>query len=324
MKFENTQEFVESTPYFEKTNNEYKLKSDLKIIDAHTHLGLEYFFLKKIDYYKKSPVIYEFPTDVPMESEMYVGKYLFQESKKIARKSFFVKKGKHRTHTIPNMIHEMDLCNVEKSFVLPVDLPLSFHNTKKFLSLDDKDRLIFFCSINSINFGWRKQMKKAVEQGAKGLKIHPYTLVSAPNRKTTMKLINEWSQYNLPVIFHSGYSGIEPGFTRRWLDLAKYERPIKFFKNTNFILGHSGCVFYKKAIYLARKYPNVYLELSGQYPNSIKDIIKYADNNRILFGSDWPFYPIALPLAKTLLATEGNHKARKKIFYDNSKKLLNL
>ena len=167
-------------------------------------------------------------------------------------------------------------------------------------------------------------MKRSVEDGAKGLKIHPYTIMASPERRRTMKLINEWSKYDLPVIFHTGFSGLEPRFTRRWLELRKYELPIRFFRDTKFILGHSGCIFYKKAIALARKYPNVYLELSGQYPDSIRNIIKYVDNDRILFGSDWPFYPLALPLAKTLKATEGNEEAREKILYKNSNRLMKL
>ncbi len=322
MIFDTAEDYIENTGYFKKTKKGYKLDLDLKIIDAHTHLGLEFPFLKRIDYYAENKVRYELPTDIPLDTELFTGRYLMK-SKKAARGSFFKKKGKHKTHTVTNLINEMNLCNIEKSLVLPVDLPLKFHNTKKFLRLEDYDKLIYFCSINPINVGWRKRMKKSVEQGAKGLKIHPYTIMSPPNKRRTMKLINEWSQYNLPVIFHSGFSGLEPRFTRKWLELKKYERPIKFFKDTKFILGHSGCIFYKKAIALARKYPNVYLELSGQYPESIRKIIKYVDNDRILFGSDWPFYPIALPLAKTLRATEHSAEIRKKILYDNARKILN-
>jgi len=45
-------------------------------------------------------------------------------------------------------------------------------------------------------------------------------------------------------------------------------------------------------------------------------------DDRILFGSDWPVYPQALPLAKLLLATEDAPSARLNILRENAKRLL--
>ena len=45
-------------------------------------------------------------------------------------------------------------------------------------------------------------------------------------------------------------------------------------------------------------------------------------DERVLFGSDWPFYPFEFPLAKSLIATEGKPELREKILYKNAVRLL--
>ena len=79
---------------------------------------------------------------------------------------------------------------------------------------------------------------------------------------------------------------------------------------------------FREAAQLGRKYDNVYLELSGQPPQAINEIIKIMGSEKILFGTDWPFYPLAFPLAKVLLATENNPVDRQRILKTNAERLL--
>ena len=41
----------------------------------------------------------------------------------------------------------------------------------------------------------------------------------------------------------------------------------------------------------------------------------------MVFGSDWPFYPLAATLAKVLLVTEGTPDARAAILRDNAERI---
>jgi predicted TIM-barrel fold metal-dependent hydrolase len=43
-----------------------------------------------------------------------------------------------------------------------------------------------------------------------------------------------------------------------------------------------------------------------------------------MMGSDWPFYHLALPLAKVLLATEGAPEVRRQVLHDNAARLFGL
>ena len=53
-------------------------------------------------------------------------------------------------------------------------------------------------------------------------------------------------------------------------------------------------------------------------------MIEEADPDRIVFGTDWPFYHHALQLAKVLVVTEGKPGLRRKVLHDNAARLLRL
>jgi len=90
------------------------------------------------------------------------------------------------------------------------------------------------------------------------------------------------------------------------------------------VLGHSGALQMELALEIARRYPNVYLEISSQSLKNVRTILDSADPTRVLFGSDWPFYHQAIPLAKLLIATVGREELRRKVMYENAARLLGL
>ena len=45
-------------------------------------------------------------------------------------------------------------------------------------------------------------------------------------------------------------------------------------------------------------------------------------SDRIVYGTDWPFYHQALTLARVLLATEGAPDLRRAVLHDNAARLL--
>jgi predicted TIM-barrel fold metal-dependent hydrolase len=91
-----------------------------------------------------------------------------------------------------------------------------------------------------------------------------------------------------------------------------------------FALGHAGARDVEDAISLARLQENVWLEITGQGATQLDAIVKQVGSERLLFGSDWPFYPLAATLAKVLLVTEGNRAARAAIVRHNADRILQL
>jgi predicted TIM-barrel fold metal-dependent hydrolase len=129
-----------------------------------------------------------------------------------------------------------------------------------------------------------------------------------------------------PQIVHRGLDDleIEPPLGRFLTQVRHYERPIAKNPGTTFVLGHSGALQMDVAIELSRQYPNVYLEISSQSLSNVRRLLREVAHDRLLFGSDWPFYHQAMPLAKLLIASEGDDALRRKVQYENAARLLGL
>jgi predicted TIM-barrel fold metal-dependent hydrolase len=324
-------------PYFslDKDGKIYLKKGvlDFKIIDFHTHLGWNFILGKKINLWKKTEINYNYPEkseiDLNRHGALDFGKKLNNKEKEIF-KGIVNLKHYSFTYTIPNILGEMNRFQVEKSIILSVKIPLMANNTNNILksikeSSEAEKRLEVFASINPKSLNKKKRLTRWVEKGVCGIKLHPLFNLFRPNVKSAYKIYKIAQELNLPIIFHTGLSPAAPTYLRRFVRINDYLCAIQDFPNVKFILGHGGGYSdWEEAIKILRKYENVYLENSGQSPKVISEFIKKVDINKILYGSDWPFYPMAVSIAKMLLATENSKQERKKLFYNNAQKLLNL
>ena len=57
------------------------------------------------------------------------------------------------------------------------------------------------------------------------------------------------------------------------------------------------------------------------YEPGLDEMIERVGSDRLLFGTDWPFYPLAATHAKVLIVTEGRPEARADILRDNAERL---
>ena len=102
------------------------------------------------------------------------------------------------------------------------------------------------------------------------------------------------------------------------------EKPIAENPHTTFILGHAGALQLEAAMELCRKYPNIYMEISSQGLAGVRTLLERGNPDKILLGSDFPFYSAALPIARVLIVTEERRELRRKIFWDNAARLLGI
>ena len=157
-----------------------------------------------------------------------------------------------------------------------------------------------------------------------GIKLHPTVQIFRPDDRCAAQVYRGCGDRGLVVLIHCGPVGIAPALGEYLTQVHWYEEPIRKHPNTKFVLAHAGALQFAEATELARKYPNVYLEISGQSLRGIRLMIEQVDPSRILLGSDWPFYHQAIGMAKVLMLTETNKKLRRDILYNNAVKLLNL
>lgn len=329
-KFKNCDDLT-TLPYFEMNRNGrpvLALDDAPPIVDFHTHLGSYFLFSSPLDLNRRTGNVQHCfrEHELPIDIEVYSGVNLKNTRRNGTfgdhAHTIFTKHGANATYTVPNILEEMDRLCVDKSVLLAIDILGAQNSLHQLDAVADTPRLIPFCAVTALSPRWEAEMDACVERGARGLKIHPYAQFLAPNHPRMLKLLARWRRTGLPVLFHTANNGLEPAPLRKLSDMHLYEEPLRRFPDITFILGHAGMLFFETAVEYARAHGNTYLEIGGQPPLNIQKMIDTLGNDKILFGSDWPFYPFILPLAKTLLATEGDRESRNKILSENAHRLI--
>jgi predicted TIM-barrel fold metal-dependent hydrolase len=138
--------------------------------------------------------------------------------------------------------------------------------------------------------------------GLTGLKLHPFVECFRPDHPFFNKLFQKTNELNLPILFHSGDGFSSPGLI---LKIAKK------YPKLPIILGHLK----ESTINALKECENTYVETSGTLPDYV-ELSADIDEDRILFGSDAPYYRYPTQIA-IVEAAEVSQKIKKKIFYEN-------
>ena len=139
-----------------------------------------------------------------------------------------------------------------------------------------------------------------------------------------MEIYEEAERLGLVIFFHGGRAGIEPESSHPYAMPRHYEAPLVEFPNLQFVLGHAGARDHAAMLDMALRHENAWLEIHGQSLTNLEMMIQRTNGERMLFGTDWPFYHIGASLAKVLIATDspGRAPVRQKILRDNALRLL--
>lgn len=300
-----------------------------RIIDFHTHIGLSFLGMAPLDLDREDPEAKPyFPVrGNPIKMDGYAAESFTPETEKIAQqesvKQAFSKKGYAGTHTPKNLLKEMDRNRVTHSVLLAIDYPGMSKNSETYLEVcRQHPRLIPFVSVHPNDARLEHKVREFREAGAVGMKVHPPMQFIRANHPRCMRLTKLCGELGMPVLFHSGHSPIAPGFQKDYPRIEYFEEPVAKQPGTTFVLGHGGISQWRELIALAKKNPNVWIEISGQPAAHIREMLDAGLEDRVLFGSDWPYYLESLPLAKLLLATDDAPAVRRKLLYENAAGLL--
>jgi len=312
------------------------------IIDAHVHFGFAYAFSPSIDLNAvTNETLYYFNCDgqkpvCTVDLDLYANKCASQAmldkmNDEISLTLAEAGSDYARTHTIPNLLAEMDRLGIQKSVVLPIALNLEFGDnaTREWLNairnVGALDRLIPFGSVHPDDPDKITKLREYADLGIRGIKVHPTMQRIFPDSDTAMEIYAEAERLNLPVLWHSGRAGIEPALMQTYAIMDRYVRPIQEFPNVHFILGHAGAALdWEQALLLARDNNNVWLDVSGPSIPAIQTMLEVAGPSKMMYATDWAFYPQALALAKVLIATHGNTSARDQILHHTAAEVIGL
>lgn len=300
------------------------------VIDSHTHLAMGFLRRLAVDLHRKTPTTaYYLPVTQPVDLDLY-SNLNFDDASMFAMKADvsvlgLTGWGMRTTHTAPNLVRDMDALGIVRSVVLPFDLPVGARNADTLLEATQRyPELVPFGSVHPFDRNVERRLSAQRVAGAQGIKLHPNGQFIAPDHPRTVHLCGRCGEHGLPVLFHCGPVGIEPKAARERSQVERYERAIAENPGTTFVLGHSGALQHTTAIKFADQYPNTYFELSCLGLGALRQVLDVVPADRLLYGTDWPFYHQALTLARVLIATEGDSSLRRAILHDNAARLFDL
>jgi len=142
----------------------------------------------------------------------------------------------------------------------------------------------------------REIRRLARELRIRGLKLHPPHQGFRPDGYVTgdhpqlRRIYAACQEERLPVIFHTGTS-VFPRARNRFSDPLFVEDVALDFPDLTIVLAHGGRpIWMTTAVFLARRCPNVWLEVSGVPPARLLEYFPHLarDAGKTLFGTDWP------------------------------------
>ena len=161
------------------------------------------------------------------------------------------------------------------------------------------DVLIPFCSVDPHDGASAvARLRDLVASGARGLKLHPSLQAFAPNERSVYPLYEAAADVGVPIVFHTGQTGIGAGLPGGRGIKLRYSDPILIddvaadFPTLSIVLAHPSVPWQDAAISIATHKANVMIDLSGWSPKYLPAQLVQAANGRlkhkVMFGSDYP------------------------------------
>jgi hypothetical protein len=165
---------------------------------------------------------------------------------------------------------------------------------------DNSDFMMAFASVDPMRGAEAvKEARRLIATGGfRGFKLHPPLQQFHANDKAAYPFYEVVAEAKLPVIFHTGHSGIGTGMPGGGGVRLKYGNPMDIddvavdFPDMPIIMAHPSFPWQDEAISVCLHKPQVYIDLSGWSPKYFSPIlIQYANTllkKKMLFGSDYP------------------------------------
>jgi uncharacterized protein len=190
-----------------------------------------------------------------------------------------------------------------------------------------EDRLVAVGSVHPARTrDARGDVRRLFDLGIRMLKVHPPHQLYAANGyrdgdDALAALYGEAEAAGRPIMIHTGTS-IFPGARNRYSDPMAADDVAVDFPRLKLILAHAGRpLFMPTAAFLARRHPNVHLDLSGIPPRKLLEYLPRLEmlSDKCLWGTDYPS-PGVSSMRKNVddfLALPISETAKEKILWSN-------
>lgn len=194
-----------------------------------------------------------------------------------------------------------------------------------------RDRLVAVGSVNPLHeLNVRDEIRRVLDLGIGMIKIHPPHQLFSPNAYRAelwqlAEIYRECEVRRVPVMFHTGTS-VFPRARNVYADPMPIDDVAIDFPDLPIIIAHAGRPLYgETAFFLARRHPNVRLDISGIPPKSLLRFLPRLGDlaDKVLWGTDWPS-PGVVSMRRNVedFRTLGlGETVERKILWDNAARL---
>jgi len=163
----------------------------------------------------------------------------------------------------------------------------------------------------------------------KGIKFHPNSQQCFPNDHRLWPAYQTSEKIGLPIIFHAGIFATKIQYAQP----KHFEEVLANFPDLVLVMAHLGQGFLDETRYLAKTYPNLCFDCSaivsatdsarGITDKELADLIKEIGIERVMFGSDFPFYDPA-DAVERLLKLDFNEVEKQMLLAGNAIRIYKL
>jgi hypothetical protein len=179
------------------------------------------------------------------------------------------------------------------------------------------------------------EIERAItELGMIGAKFHPGIQAFYPSDSRFYPLYEKITTLGVPALFHTGTNGLGAGTPGGMGVKMDYTRPIYLdtvaadFPELTIIGAHPAWPWHEEMLAIIGHKSNVFMDLSGwspkYIPQAIMDEARRRLQDRILFGSDYPFILPDRWLADFDALKGFSPEVKQKILHDNAARILKL
>jgi uncharacterized protein len=198
----------------------------------------------------------------------------------------------------------------------------------------NNDVLIPFGSVDPHRSDAASRIRSLAEDfGVRGFKFHPTVQNFDPSDIRFYPLYELIQELGLPVIFHTGQTGIGAGLPGGFGLKLRLSNPLLLddvaadFPALKIVMAHPSVPWQDEALAVATHKANIWIDLSGWSPKYFpQNLVRQANSllqDKVLFGSDFPLITPDRWL-KDFAALAVKEEVRPKILKENAIRLLGL
>lgn len=206
------------------------------------------------------------------------------------------------------LIAQMDRFEIAKTVLCNEDNDIVLDMMRRY-----PDRIVGAVYVNPLNQATVDSMEHYFDEGFMAVKLQPLRHAYCADSEALDPILDKAASAGVPVCIHSGH----PPYSLPWQIglLAERHPEVKIMM---IHMGHGHGVYIDAALKMARKYSNIWLEMSGMpMPSKIREAYETVGHDRIMFGTDTPFHDPSVELQKVLVSGV-EEVGIQRILYDNA------